>query len=159
VRVRDVLRFFAIVFVGICLVPAGAHLFELLNKIGLPPAEYMIVQRIYTGWSLFGFPIIAALLLTVLYTIMVRSNRTAFILSLSALICLVGTQANFWAFTYPMNVATNNWTAMPADFEAARRQWEYSHAVSAVLTFAAFAAITAAVIADKSNDVRATATE
>jgi len=32
-----------------------------------------------------------------------------------------------------MNVASNNWTVTPADFEAARRQWEYSHAVSAVL--------------------------
>lgn len=159
VRVRDVLKFLAIVFVGICLVPAGAHLFELLNKIGLPPPEYMIVQRIYAGWFLFGIPIVAALLLTALYTIMVRSNRAALMLSLSALFFLAATQAIFWTFTYPMNVATNNWTVMPVDFQTARRQWEYSHAVNAVLTFAAFAAITAAVIADKGDDLRATATE
>jgi hypothetical protein len=39
-------------------------------------------------------------------------------------------------------VATNNWTITPQDFEAARRQWEYSHAVNAVLTFVALLTIT-----------------
>lgn len=145
---RDLLRFLAIVSVGICLIPAGAHLFELPNKMSLPPREYMIVQRIYAGWSLFGIPIIAALA-------MVRSNRAAFLFSLAALICLAAAQAIFWTFTYSMNVASNNWTVMPDGFEAARRQWEYSHAVNAVLTFAAFATITLAVLADKGDEVRA----
>jgi hypothetical protein len=45
-----------------------------------------------------------------------------------------------------MNVESNNWTVTPADFEAARRQWEYSHAVSAVLTFIALVAITTSVV-------------
>src|SRR5262249_23537988 len=53
--------------------------------------------------------------------------------SLAAFLCLAATQGIFWMFTYPMNVASNNWTVTPADFEVARRQWEYSHAVNAVL--------------------------
>jgi hypothetical protein len=52
-------------------------------------------------------------------------------------------------FTYPVNVASNNWTVTPADFEAARRQWEYSHAITAVLTFVALVAITASVVSCK----------
>jgi hypothetical protein len=44
-------------------------------------------------------------------------------------------------FTYPINRATDNWTVLPEAFEVARRQWEYSHAVNAVLTFAGFVAI------------------
>src|SRR5262249_48661511 len=64
-----------------------------------------------------------------------RAKRTAFLLSLTALLCLGATQVIFWTFTYPMNAATNNWTVIPQDFEAARLQWEYSHAVNAVLTF------------------------
>lgn len=115
----------------------------------------MIVQRIYAGWWLFGIPIIAALLLTAIQTAMLRSNRGAFLLPLSALICLAATQAIFWTFTYPMNVASNNWTVMPDGFEAARQQWEYSHAVNAVITFGAFAAITLAVLADKREEIRA----
>jgi hypothetical protein len=35
------------------------------------------------------------------------------------------------------------------DFEAARRQWEYSHAVNAVVTFVAFMAITLSALVDK----------
>ena len=55
----------------------------------------------------------------------------------------------FWAFTYPMNVASNNWTVTPENFEVARRQWEYSHAVNAVITFIAFVAIISSVLVDK----------
>ena len=71
------------------------------------------------------------------------------ILSLLAFVCLLGTQVVFWVFTYPMNVASRNWTVMPEPFEAARRQWEYSHAASAMLTFVALIAIAAAVATDE----------
>jgi len=152
--VRDVLRFCSIISVGICLVPAGAHLFELPNKIGLAPADYMIVQRIYAGWWLFAIPIFMALVLTAVNTIVVRSNRTAFWFSLSAFVCLAATQAIFWTFTYPMNAASSSWTVMPEPFETVRFQWEYSHAVNAGLTFVALSAITLAVLADKHDGGR-----
>lgn len=145
----DSVRLLAVVSVALCLVPAGAHFFELANKMSLSPAEYMTVQKIYAGWSFFGIAIVAALLLTLMHTFMVRGNRSAFLLSLTALLCLAATQVIFWMFTYPMNVASNNWTVTPEDFEAARRQWEYSHAVNAVLTFVALVAITLAVLADR----------
>ena len=104
--------------------------------------EYMTTQKIYAGWSFFGVAIIAAILFTLTHTLMVRGERAAFFLSLTALLCLGATQVIFWTFTYPMNVVTNNWTINPQDFEAARRQWEYSHAVNAVLTFVALVTIT-----------------
>src|SRR5262245_5139661 len=132
-----------------CLVPAGAHFFELANKMSMSQAEYMTVQKIYAGWSFFGMAFIAALLITLIHTFMVRSDRMAFFLSLAAFLCLAVAQGIFWAFTSPMNVASNNWTVTPADFEAVRRQWEYSHAVSAVLTFAALVAITTSVVTCK----------
>lgn len=52
----------------------------------------------------------------------------------------------FFAFTYPVNVATRFWTIAPMPFEAARRQWEYSHAGAAMLTFAALISIIASVM-------------
>lgn len=136
----------AIVAVGLCLVPAGAHLFELPGKIGLPPDQYMTVQRIYAGWAWFGLPIFAALALTLAHAVLVRADVVAFRLSLGAFACLALTQTIFWAFTYPMNAASANWTMMPADFETARRQWEYSHAINALLTFAAFVAISRSAV-------------
>jgi len=61
---------------------------------------------------------------------------------MAALLGLVGTQVVFWRFTYPINVASEFWTVMPEPFEAARRQWEYSHAASALLTLGALIMIT-----------------
>src|SRR5262249_11999863 len=107
--------------------------------------EYMIVQRLYAGWALFGIVIFAALLLTLLHAVLLRRERATLALSLTAFSLLLATQVVFWRFTYPMNVASSNWTTMPARFEQARLQWEYSHAASAVLTFLALLAITAAV--------------
>ena len=49
-----IVRFFAVVFVALALVPGGAHLSELPNKITMPPDRYMVVQQIYRGWALFG---------------------------------------------------------------------------------------------------------
>jgi hypothetical protein len=138
-----------VVSVAIYLVPGGAHFFELANKMAMSPSEYMTVQKIYAGWSSFGVAIVTALLLTLLHTFMVRRDRTAFLLSLVAFLCLAATQGIFWTFTYPMNVASNQWTVAPADFEAVRRQWEYSHAVNAALTFAALVAITSSTLIRK----------
>src|SRR6516165_563412 len=140
--VFEAVRLVAVISVVFCLIPAGAHFFELANKMSLSMTEYMTTQKIYAGWSFFGVAIYAAIVLTLTNTLMVRTDRTAFILSLTALLCLGATQVIFWTFTYPMNAVTNNWTVTPQHFEAARRQWEYSHAVNAVLTFVALVTIT-----------------
>ena len=131
----------AIVSTALYLVPTGAHLFELPHKMALSPAEYMAVQQIYAGWQLFGVVIAIALVATLANTMLVRANRRAFLWSLGAFLALAATQGVFWAFTYPVNVVTRFWTIAPEPFEAARRQWEYSHAASAALTFAALVAI------------------
>jgi len=139
-------RLLAVISVALCLIPAGAHFFELANKMSLSTADYMTTQKIYAGWSFFGVAIIAAIIFTLMHTLMVRAQRAAFFLSLTALLCLGATQG---IFTYPMNVATNNWTISPQDFEAARQQWEYSHAVNAVLTFVALVTITLSTLTSK----------
>jgi membrane-anchored protein YejM (alkaline phosphatase superfamily) len=119
----------------------------------------MVMQTIYTGWALFGIVIFAAMLLTLLHAILRRSERVALLLSLAAFVCLVATQVIFWMFTYPMNVASSNWTVTPDHFETARRQWEYSHAASAVLTFLALVAIAAAVAVDAGPPQRRSSTQ
>src|SRR5262249_14849981 len=135
----------AVVSVAMCLVPGGAHFLSSPTRCSEP--EYMTVQRIYAGWSFFGIAFIAALLLTLTHTFMIRGDRAAFFLSLVAFLCLAATQGIFWTFTYPMNVASNHWTLTPADVEAALRQWQYSHAVNVVLAFASFVAIALSVLA------------
>src|SRR5215471_8621121 len=64
----ETVRLLAVISVALCLVPAGAHFFELANKMSLSTAEYMTTQKIYAGWSFFGVALIAALLFTLTHT-------------------------------------------------------------------------------------------
>jgi len=136
----------AILSTALYLVPTGAHLFELPNKMALAPADYMLVQRIYSGWQWFGVVIAVAIVATAGLAVRMRGDRTAFPWAMVAAFCLMAALADFLAFTYPVNRATAFWTSLPDSFEAARRQWEYSHAAAAVLTVVALLATVTAVL-------------
>jgi hypothetical protein len=144
-----VAQFLAIVLVALALVPAGAHLFALPNKIGLPQDQYFIVQGIYRGWALFGIVLFGALAACLALTVLVRHRRRPFLLALAGLILIAATLVIFFVWTYPANQATSNWTVAPVDWAALRAQWEYAHAVNAVLTFIALCAVTLAALVDE----------
>jgi hypothetical protein len=130
-------RFSSLLFTALALAPALAHLLELPNKIGLSRDEYLTVQQIYRGWALLGVVIFAALISTLMLTILSRGRRSEFKFAIAAFLCIVGTQIVFWTFTYPMNAQTMNWTVLPESWETMRFQWEYSHAASAMLNLLA----------------------
>ena len=130
-----VIQFLTLVLYTLALVSAGAHFFALPNKIDLAQQTYFIVQRIYRGWALFGFVLFPALAASLVLTVMLRRERAAFWLALAAFLCLAAGLAIFFHWTFPANQATDNWTTVPADWQALRRQWEYSHAANAILTF------------------------
>lgn len=119
------------------MVPTGAHLFEMPNKLSLAEQQYFVVQSIYRGWALFGIVIFAAIGANLLVALLQWRRREPFLLSLSAGLILVGTLLVFFAGTYPANQATANWTVVPENWQALRSQWEFSHAANAVLTFIA----------------------
>ncbi len=140
------LYFIALVLTAMALVPAGAHMFELYSKMELDADEYLTVQQIYRGWALFGVVIFPALASTLALAIRLRRHPTAFLPALAAFLCILATQAIFWSFTFPTNQATANWTVLPANWTDLRFQWEYSHAASACLNFAALAALLISVL-------------
>jgi hypothetical protein len=124
------------------VVPAGAHLFELPNKIGLAQDEYFVVQSICRGWALFGIVLFGAPAANLAAAIMVRRRRAPFWLAVAAFLLVAATLAIFFAWTYPADQATSNWTVVPANWQELRPQWEYAHATNAVLTFLALCAVT-----------------
>ena len=132
------LRLASLIFVALALVPAGSHLFSLVNKMRLDRNAYLDAQRAYDGWSLFGIVVVAALLSTLALMLALYRTGQPFILALLASLCIVATQLVFWTYTYPANRATGNWTVLPEQWTALRTTWEYSHAASAILTFLAF---------------------
>jgi Domain of unknown function (DUF1772) len=141
-----VAQFLAIVFTALALVPAGAHLLELPNKIGLPQDDYFVVQGIYRGWALFGIVLFGALGANVVLAILARRQRAPFWLALSAFLLVAAILVIFFIWTDPANQATSNWTVVPENWQELRRQWEYAHATNAVLTFLALCAVTLSVL-------------
>jgi hypothetical protein len=135
------IRFCTLVVTVLALIPAATHVFELPNKIDLTKDEYFIVQQTYRGWSLFGIAFVAALIGNILLVIAAQRRGEPVALPLVATLCIAAALAVFFVWTYPVNVATTNWKTQPAEWEALRSQWEYSHAANAALTFVAFCAI------------------
>jgi hypothetical protein len=131
------LQFLAVVLTALALVPGGAHLLALPNKMALDETTYFTVQTIYRGWSLLGFVLVAALAADLSLAIGARRQPGPARLAFAAAACLAATLAVFFLWTYPANQATANWTGSSPDWPALRRQWEYSHAANAGLTFIA----------------------
>jgi hypothetical protein len=141
----EALKFLAIVLCALALVPGGAHVMELPNKINLSSERYATVQQLYRGWALSGVLVIAALLATLGLALALRGEE-GFVAAVIAFLCIAGTQAVFWSSTYPVNAATQNWTVLPENWQQLRVRWEYSHAASALLNLIALIASTAAAL-------------
>jgi hypothetical protein len=141
-----IIRFLSLFFVGLVLGGSLAHLFELPNKIHLPPEDYLTVQQVYRGWALLGIPVGGALISTLVLVFNVRREPRVLLWTLIAVACIVGTQALFWAFTYPANQQTLNWTVLPANWQELRQRWEYSHAAGAVLNIIAHSALVLSIL-------------
>ncbi len=142
-------QFACALLLAIILIPAGAHVFALPNKIGLPAEAYMTVQRIYDGWALFGIPIVLALVALLIQTILLRRQRAACLLSALSLVLVAASQVVFWTYTFPMNEVTAQWRVLPVDLEPVRLQWEYSHAAGAALVFLAYIACLASIFTSR----------
>ena len=142
-----VVQFLALILTALALVPSGVHLFEFPNKIALAQEQYFIVQSIYRGWSLFGIVLVGALIADLLLAVLLRGRGAPFLLALFAFLCVAIVLAVFFVWIYPANQATDNWTVAPPNWDELRRQWEYSHAVNALVTFAAFCSATLSVLA------------
>jgi hypothetical protein len=140
------LQFVAMVLTALALVPGGAHLFALPNKIDLSESDYFITQSVYRSWALLGIVLIGAAIANVALALLIRAQRAPAIFALISGLCLVATLVIFFAFTFPANQATSNWTQVPADWEQLRWRWELSHAVNAVITFFAFCSLTISLL-------------
>jgi hypothetical protein len=142
-----VIQFLAIIATALALIPAGAHLAALPNKIGMPKDDYFIVQGIYHGWAVLGLLWVIAPGLHILLAFLIRSQPWPFWFAVLAALCFFLMLAIFYFWTLPANQATQNWTAAPANWETLRQQWEYSHAVNTAIVFMALCLATLSALA------------
>src|SRR6185312_1117431 len=96
-----IVSFLALVFTALAMVPGGAHLFSLPNKIDMPQQSYFVAQSIYNGWWRMAFVLFPAMLIDLIFAYLMRGERPGFVLALVACLCMAATLAVFFAWTYP----------------------------------------------------------
>jgi hypothetical protein len=144
-----IVQFLAIVLTALALVPLGAHLASLPNKINLTAEQYFVVQSSYAGWFLFALAQIPSVIVAFALAFMLRADALPFRLALLGAVCMAATLAVYFVWVNPANLATNQWTIIPEHWETVRRHWEYGHAASALFNIVALCAVTAAVVASR----------
>jgi hypothetical protein len=146
---QSIALFVAVVATGLALGGALAHLYELPNQIGISREHYLIVQRNYDGWWQLAYVLAVQLVGISAALLWTRKDGWTLGWLLLALAGLFGAQAVFWAYTFPANAATSNWTILPDNWQALRTRWEYSHALGALFQLVSFAALVIACLSRK----------
>jgi hypothetical protein len=153
-RGRDIAFFVALMATALAMGGALAHALELPNKIGMTRADYFVAQRLYAGWNRLAYLLLvqlAGIIAVIVFCHRGSRVRTPAVVALAA---LIAAQAVFWIWTFPANVATQQWTAQPENWEALRRQWEYSHLAGAAFQVTAMAALVVAVLRRRAGVVQ-----
>ena len=140
------LRLAAVLLTATGLVPAGAHLMAMPNKLGLAAEAYLVVQAIYRGWWIGGLFWAAALLANAGLGAVQRRHGEDWRPAAASAVLVALAFAVFLIFTQPANAATANWTHLPPDWQALRLRWEWSHAANAGVLFLALACSARAAI-------------
>lgn len=141
-----IVEFASLVLLAICLMPAGAHVFEMPGKMAMDRDAYFAAQAIYNGWALFGVAIGLGIVALIILTWLVRGTGLPRWFAGAAAVLLLAGLGWFFLRVYPMNVVTQNWTVVPDNWQAVRAQWESGHAVNAALTLLSFLALCFAVV-------------
>jgi hypothetical protein len=128
-----------------------AHALEMPAKMNASAAQWLTLQQtLYRSFATIGGSIeIGAFALVGALAFLVRSNRQARRLTLSAVMLLGIAFFIVWlGFTNPVNARTATWTSdtIPPDWTRWRIQWEYSHVVRFVLHLLAFCALLTVLI-------------
>jgi hypothetical protein len=130
----NLLRLLAIVLAGLALIRPMMDLVALPSVISLAQDDYAAVQYTNQSWDWLELVQLASFLSIVGLLFFERDHnrviwpiRGAFIAQLLIIILYV-------VFTLPINITTFHWTFFPdSNWAWLRVQWEYAHALSAII--------------------------
>ena len=116
----------------------------------LDGAEWLNVQHtFYGGFAIVGgIAEVLGLISTGVLLILLRSQRTSFILTLLAALSFLGMLALFAFGNNPLNQQIAQWTpeTLPANWQEVRDAWDRFHAISSVLAAVAFTVLVVDVL-------------
>jgi hypothetical protein len=145
----DVVQLTAIALTAMALMSAGAHVFDVSANLALRQEDYVTLQSAHHGWRMFAGAVALATAAVAFHAYLVRGNSKSLGWSVAALVLISLAQLMFWAVAFPVNAETGGWTALPENFDSARRHWEYAFAGSGVLSFLGLLALVRSVEASR----------
>lgn len=92
-----IVSFLALICGALALVPYGAHVAALPNKIGMSEARYFIAQSIYNGWAWFGVVLLPTMLTDIVFAFLLRGQRARFVLAALASLSVAAALVVFFA--------------------------------------------------------------
>jgi hypothetical protein len=130
----NLLRLLAFVLAGLALIRPMMDLAAVPSVISLAKDDYAAVQYANKSWAWLGlirlasfFSIVGLLFFEREHNRVMWPIRGAFIAQLVIIVLYV-------AFTLPINITTSHWTFFPdRDWAWLRIEWEYAHALSAII--------------------------
>lgn len=150
--------FVTLLATALAMAAAIAHALALPNKMGMTQDDYFAAQLAYRGWSNLGFLLSVEATGLLAFAISQRRTRAIFWRICAAGAAFIASQVAFWLFTFPANLATENWTVVPSNWEQLRFQWEYSHLAGAACQVLVFSFVLLAVLRRPSLAVRPAST-
>jgi uncharacterized membrane protein len=136
------LRFVSLLCAAVALGLTLTHDLEIPGKHSLDGAEWLNVQHtFYGGFAIVGgIAEVLGLISTGALLVLLRAQRTSFVLTLLAALSFLGMLALFAFGNSPLNQQIAAWTpqTLPANWQQVRDAWDRYHAISSVLAAVAF---------------------
>lgn len=139
------MRLVAIWLASLGAAPALAHLLEMPAKLRYDGALWVtLLHTLYPAFGTLGAVFeVGALAAVLLLAWLLRGSGPAFRWTAIGAACLVAAHAAFWIWVAPVNAALGGTSpdALPENWMRLRAQWEYTHAVRALLQIGAVGAL------------------
>jgi hypothetical protein len=148
-------RFGALILASLSMALAFCHLLEMRPRLAWDAPLWIAATVTGNQFRLFGSVGAAietlAWIGAVVLAVLVRHRQPAsFRLTITGAALLVLAFLVWWAFVFPVNVEMTGWTPQQfaSDWTAWRAQWEYAHAVRAVLLILGLSALLLSVVVE-----------
>jgi hypothetical protein len=147
-------RFITLMLAAFSLSLSMTHLLELPQRMQFDRQLWVSVTVVENVYKLFGtvgavFEI-TAILTAIVLAFLVRDRGLTFYWTLDGAILLVLAFISWIVFIAPMNAEFAKWltSPIPTDWMRYRDQWEYSHAVNAVIKIIALGLLAISVLVE-----------
>jgi hypothetical protein len=150
-------RFIALMLTSLSLGLSMAHLLELPQRIKFEQQLWVDVTVFQNVYRLFGsvgavFEI-GAILAAIVLAFLVRKRRPTFYWTFGGAALLAIAFASWLLFVAPMNTEFARWLTnpIPTDWTRYRNQWEYAHAINAIIKLFGFGLLVLSMLTESSR--------